>query len=117
MSRWDIHDDQTTATGHVEGFCLHPVSETVDAVDNCWDLGGDFGPFSTAFGTGNLGAGPFDPARPATLLSNGTPVDEDDAPMPPLRVDLGITPNSGADGDLSGAGQLREVRQVGCVQP
>ncbi len=26
--------------------------------------------------------------------------------MPPLRVDLSIKPNSGADGDISGAGQL-----------
>ena len=106
VNRWDIHDDQTKAIGHVQGFCLFPTSDTVDAVDNCWDLGGDYGPFSTAFGTGNLGAGPFDPARPATLLSDGNPVNEDDAPMPPLRVDVNITPNTGADGDISGAGQL-----------
>ncbi len=64
VNRWDIHDDQSTATGHVDGFCRHPDSKTIDAVDNCMDRGGDYGPFSTAFGTGNLAAGPFDPARP-----------------------------------------------------
>jgi hypothetical protein len=106
VQRWDIHDDQTKATGHVQGFCLFPTQKDVDAVDNCWDLGGDYGPFSTAFGTGNLGAGPFDPARPVTLLSNGNDVDEDDAPMPPLRVDLKIKPNTGGESDVSGVGQL-----------
>lgn len=106
VQRWDIHDDQTKATGHVQGFCLFPTSQDVDAVDNCWDIGRDFGPFSTAFGTGNLAAGPFDPTRPPTLLSDGNPVNQDDAPMPPLRVDLAIKPNSGGAGDISGAGQL-----------
>lgn len=106
--RWDIHDDQTKVIGHKWGFCYPPFADPpaphTDAVDNC-NGGGDLGHFSTVFGTGNLAAGPFDPARPATLLSNGQ-LNAGDAPMPALRVNVKIKPNSGEDGDLSGAGQL-----------
>jgi hypothetical protein len=108
VQKWDIHDDRTKATGHVRyGLCpFDRVDGKVDAVDNCVDLFMDYGPFSNAFGTLNIGAGPFDPARKATNLANGNPVDRDDAPMPALRVDLAIAENSGGSADISGVGSL-----------
>lgn len=109
--RWDIHDDQTDVSGHVRGFCMPPYlpapAPGVDSVDNCNGsyYPDDLGPFSTVFGTGNRALGPFDPARPDSLLSNGQ-LNSGDAPMPAARVMVKIKPNSGATGDLSGVGQL-----------
>lgn len=106
--RWDIHDDRGSATDrHVAGFCTPPSPSAVDDVDNCQG-GGDAGPFSNRFGQGVSAFGPFDPARPATLLSNGA-LDAGDAPMPAARVDVSIQPNTGAAGDISGAGALAKV--------
>ena len=53
------------------------------------------------------GAGPFDPARPATLLANGV-VDAGDAPMPAARVDVSIAPNSGG-ASIDGVGALEKA--------
>ncbi len=102
--RWDIHDDQGAGENHVSGFCSTNLGASIDAVDNC-NGGGDLGPFSNVFGQGVTAGGPFDPARPATLLSNGM-LDANDAPMPATRVDIAIAPNSGAAGDTSGSGAL-----------
>ena len=99
--RWDIHDDQLPTEGHVAGFCTPAVPVAIDAVDNC--KGG--AAFSNVFGQGVTASGPFDPARPATLLSDGQ-LNSGDAPMPATRVDLAIAPNTGAAGDISGAGAL-----------
>ena len=100
--RWDIHDDLTqdraarrSASSAWQGPCR---TVTVDAVDNCRgprDVAGydaDFGPFSRVFGdrvngAEGQGAGPFDPLRPQTLLSDGK-LDAGDAPMPAARVDV-----------------------------
>ncbi|HEY5141914.1 MAG TPA: hypothetical protein VII98_00260, partial [Solirubrobacteraceae bacterium] len=109
--RWDIHDGQGPAEGHVAGFCTPTVpAVTIDAVDNC-NGGGALGAFSNVFGQGVTAGGPFDPARPATLLSDGT-LDSSDAPMPATRVDLAIAPNSGAAGDISGTGALVSVNKT-----
>ncbi len=106
--RWDIHDGQGPAEGHVAGFCTPTVpAVTIDAVDNC--NGGAAS--SNVFGQGVTAAGPFDPARPATLLSDGQ-LNSADAPMPATRVDLAIAPNSGAAGDISGAGALVQVAKT-----
>lgn len=102
--RWDIHDGQGSVDGHVSGFCTTGAVAAIDAVDNC-NGGGDLGPFSNVFGQGVTAGGPFDPARPATLLSDGQ-LNAADAPMPATRVDLAIAPNSGAAGDISGTGAL-----------
>jgi hypothetical protein len=114
-ARWDIHDDLDEGRDHVRthhGFCDHANSWTNDDVDNCetpW-FANELGPFSNVFGLGVQAGGPFDPLRPATLLSNGPTedgqVDYADAPMPATRVDIEIAPNSGRDGDISGVGQL-----------
>ena len=105
--QWDIHDGQGQEEGHVSGFCKTGVSPTAppDAVDNCNGSNSDLGPFSNVFGQGVTAAGPFDPARPATLLANGN-LDANDAPMPATRVDVSIAPNSGKAGDISGTGAL-----------
>jgi hypothetical protein len=110
--RWDIHDDQGEGRRHVfGGFCdwRSQSSPLYDDVDNCRTPYGDDqnGPFSNVHGSGVQAAGPFDPLRPGTLLSNGK-LDADDAPMPAVRVDLEIAPNSGDKGDISGVGALRE---------
>ncbi len=100
--RWDIHDDDTAAEGHSADSGCAGGSGSVDSVDNCIGSGpvGDTGPFSSIFGlvgTYNDAIGPFDPIRPfETLLSDGNPVNADDAPMPALRVDVSLT-NANAD--------------------
>lgn len=101
--RWDIHDTQSALPDvHVPGFC-GPGLVTRDQVDDCQG-GGDLGPFSRVFGDGAAGAaGPFDPQRLGSLLSDGA-LDADDAPMPAARVDLQIAQNSGGATDVSGAG-------------
>ena len=116
-SAWDIHDDNTAAEGHKAGIglpqsCFQLPNETatpvIDSVDNCSSPKAPFGPFSTIFGlTSATVVGPFDPVAGATnvLLSDGK-LDWGDAPMPPARLDVQIAPNSGAAGDISGAGRL-----------
>ena len=115
--RWDIHDDALKTEQHVAGECPTGLpTVTVDAVDNCRgprDVAGydaDFGPFSRVFGdrvngAEGQGAGPFDPLRPQTLLSDGK-LDAGDAPMPAARVDVEIAPNTA--GGINGAGQLQK---------
>ena len=116
--RWDIHDDLLKTEQHVVGECLEGLpTVTVDAVDNCRgprDVAGynaDFGPFSRVFGdrvngAEGQGAGPFDPLRPQTLLSDGK-LDAGDAPMPAARVDVQIAPNTA--GGINGAGALEKA--------
>ncbi len=110
-NRWDIHDDTTAAEGHVATSGCTTLIDTSESVDNCNGAYGndpDLGPFSSIFGlvgTQNDAYGPFDPIRSfETLLSDGN-LNADDAPMPALRVDVGLT-NAGADhsvGSLSKA--------------
>ena len=67
--RWDIHDDNTTASNHAGGNSCLPRAGTVDAVDNCFILdatgptaGDESGPFSHYFGySSDFTVGPFDP--------------------------------------------------------
>ncbi len=99
--RWDIHDDQTTAANHFGGNPCTPKAGTTDAVDNC--LGGpaganetndaaNFGFFSNIyFGTAPT-VGPFDPLRPSDSFLPDNKTDKDDAPGPPLRIDVRIGP-------------------------
>jgi hypothetical protein len=114
--RWDIHDDLLKTEQHVIGEC-GGTAVPVDAVDNC--LGprkiegydADFGPFSRVFGdrvngAEGQGAGPFDPLRPQTLLSDGK-LDAGDAPMPAARIDVEIAPNT--PGGINGAGALEKA--------
>jgi hypothetical protein len=100
--RWDIHDDDLTTENHVSAsFCTSDVTTTlIDAVDNCngaptTSSDPDLGPFSNIYGgTDAFAFGPFDPVRPFdTLLSDGK-LDAGDAPMPALRVDVNISPDS-----------------------
>ncbi len=113
---WDIHDDRTKKEDHRPGsptFCLDKVPvppPAVDAVDNCRGAGsGELGPFSRFFGDGIEAAGPFDPNRPElTLLSDGK-LDADDAPMPAVRLDVSIAPNSGSATDIGGVGSLEKA--------
>jgi hypothetical protein len=121
---WDVHDDWNSPADskskpehnldqHVYGKCIYktgssdkPVA-TVDQVDNC--LGGHS--FTTVFGTlsGSPTMGPFDPLLPReTLLSDGK-TDAGDFQGPPTRATIWIDQNSGAKGDISGAGYLGEV--------
>jgi len=104
---WDIHDDQGMGAEHVPGFCAPVGNSGLDDVDNCQG-GGDLGPFSNQFGQGVSAGGPFDPARPETLLSNGR-LNADDAPMPAARIDVAIKPNSGSPADISGVGSLQKA--------
>jgi hypothetical protein len=116
---WDIHDSSGPPTRggdgglpdiHVPGFCPPPnnTSTTIDQVDNCTG-GGILGPFSRVFGDGTIGPvfapgsvlgtiGPFDPQYPeSTLLSDGN-LNQLDAPMPPLRLEVSSNGNTGAFG-------------------
>src|SRR3954471_1590726 len=127
---WDIHDDQSTASGNVDadaavspqsgytGPCdplsvdFSPLRDTsIDAVDNCAGGLGEEGPFSRIWPvlTTGLAVGPFDPLRSnETFLGDGK-LDGGDVPMPAARVDFAITPNSGAATDISGAGTLQAL--------
>lgn len=96
--RWDIHDDMANTEGHVPtSFCVDQNTSSTEAVDNC--LGGlysdaDLGPFSNIYGGTDEAMGPFDPIRGnQTLLSDGQ-LNAGDAPMPQLRVDVNISPDS-----------------------
>ena len=101
--RWDIHDDTLKTEGHVPGACAGIA--TVDAVDNC--RGGLN--FSRVFGDLVFDpAGPFDPVRTDTLLSDGK-LDAGDAPMPAARVDIQIAANTDPETDIGGAGALEKA--------
>jgi hypothetical protein len=102
---WDIHDSSAPAAlgvtdtldTHVAGFCApKTASTTTDQVDNCQG-GGEFDAFSRVFGDNtDPTIGPFDPEYPdQTLLSDGL-LNAADAPMPPLRINLTSTGNTGA---------------------
>ncbi|WP_028063751.1 hypothetical protein [Solirubrobacter soli] len=109
---WDIHDTSSpTPDTHVPGFCTSGVDPKalIDQVDDC--NGGTMnGPFSRVFGDSvNNVVGPFDPARPNTLLSDGQ-LTADDAPMPAARVDIEIAPNT--PGQIDGAGSLLGVSKA-----
>jgi len=112
---WDTHDDDLTTEGHPAGPCGPGPHDGIDAVDNCVG-GGDTGPFSafdaltgTAFLSSASAIGPFDPTRADdTFLPDGR-LTAGDAPMPALRVDVSIAPNSGAPTDTSGIGTLTQV--------
>jgi hypothetical protein len=109
-ARWDIHDDKTPASNHAGANACTPRAGSVDAVDNC--LGGDqdgqfsflFGYSQPGFGGGgglNAAVGPFDQVRPLnSLLSDGA-LNQDDAPMPPIRVDVRL--GAGSAGGLEAA--------------
>ena len=103
--RWDIHDDLLKTEGHVAGDCDWTPPTAIDAVDNC--QGGDW--FSRVFGDLVFDpAGPFDPVRDETLLSDGK-LDAGDAPMPAARVDIAIAPNTNPLTDIGGAGALEKA--------
>ena len=123
LTNWDIHDTQaSTADNHVftNGVQCNPpevnLVGTTDTVDNCTfgglvtpTFGGVHGGFSTVFGTqsrAGFSDGPFDPLYSNdTMLSDGT-VDPGDAPMPAAQIDVDITENTTAPGDISGVGYL-----------
>jgi len=91
---WDIHGTPKEATategnGTNEGFLLSKFTRV-------------FGDLTS--GT-NATVGPFEPqAANETLLSDGR-LNENDAPMPALRIDLSIAKNEGGS-DLGGVGQI-----------
>ncbi len=127
---WDVHDDQTLAAGHTDadaqvspdsdysgpceelGIDFLPVLDTVfDSVDNCAGGLGEEGPFSRIWPTltSGLAVGPYDPLRPdATFLGDGR-VTAGDVVMPSAPIDVAIEPNTGAPGDISGAGTLEAL--------
>jgi hypothetical protein len=103
--RWDIHDDQTTASDHAGDNACTPAAGEVDAVDNCFIVddngtpsnpaddvaGGEKGPFSHFYGySSDYTVGPFDPVRDFDTFLGDNELNADDAPMPPLRVDFRI---------------------------
>jgi hypothetical protein len=106
-ARWDIHDDKTTASNHAGANACTPRAGAVDAVDNCLG-GGETGQFSFLYGysqpsatNGAAALGPFDQIRPLnSLLSDGA-LNQDDAPMPPIRVDVRL--GAGSAGGLVAA--------------
>ncbi len=127
---WDVHDDQGTAAGHVDGdAALSPASPyngscdpigvdflpvldmAVDAVDNCTGGPAEEGPFSRIWPTftSGLAIGPFDPLRAAeTFLGDGR-ITAGDVVLPSAPIELVIAPNSGAVGDVSGTGTLEAL--------
>ena len=99
ISGWDIHDDQDIREGHVAGSGCGGPAAAREAVDNCFG-GGELGAFSRLIGFTLPTRGPFDPLRPdESYLPDGV-IDAGDAPMPALRIDVGV---SGAFGALDDA--------------
>lgn len=92
---WDIHGTPGEGTDPNE---FEPLNDPLTA--SFWRPAFDnytSGPYATI--------GPFDPQAPnETLLSDGR-LNANDAPMPAIRVDVGIAPNTGG-GDLGGVGQI-----------
>jgi hypothetical protein len=97
---------------NVDSFCLNKwfgttagTNLTNDAVDNC--LGGlpfgdlaDYGPFSNING-GHVAIGPFDQLRPFTSVFSDGNLNQWDAPMPALQVNVKLA--SGDVGSLESA--------------
>jgi hypothetical protein len=111
-AKWDIHDDRLKTENHpLYSQCTtHLASVAIDAVDDCNGAGmGDAGPFSRVFGDLAAALGPFDPVRPELSLFSDGKVDPGDAPMPAVRVDVSIAPNSGSPTDISGVGSLEKA--------
>ena len=99
--RWDIHDDKSPASNHAGANNCTPRAGTVDAVDNCLG-GGERGPFSHFYGfSSDWTVGPFDPVRDFDTFLADNKLDEWDAPMPALRVDVRIA--AGGIGSLEKA--------------
>jgi hypothetical protein len=95
-NQWDIHE--TPSLGDSSN-----TEETGNSALNADYLRSAFGDFTSGV---TATVGPFDPeAANETLLSDGV-LNEDDAPMPALRIDVGIAPNSGGSTDISGVGQI-----------
>jgi hypothetical protein len=93
-SQWDIHE--TVANGgdvNTEEVSNDPLHADFSRVF------GDFTSGATAT------VGPFDPeAADETLLSDGA-LNADDAPMPALRIDVALAPNTGGS-DIGGVGEI-----------
>jgi hypothetical protein len=103
-SGWDIHDDQidqveNPAADHSVSAICSGLNLLLDEVDNCLG-GGETGTFSRLIGGTNPTVGPFDPLRPNSSYLPDGKIDAGDAPMPALRIDVGVT---GAFGALAAA--------------
>jgi hypothetical protein len=119
---WDIHgtpggaaEGEETAVnslGDATKVCTTGFVASHSSTDNCNGAAEEdplLSKFSRLFGdlTSGLTAttGPFDPqAANETLLSDGR-LNADDAPMPPMRIDVSIAKNTGGS-DLGGVGQI-----------
>lgn len=122
---WDIHGTPGLSNG--EEAIVEPTNETglvcksgtpsseFSATDNCNGSTGNNEPEETAFSRiyGDLTSGetstegPFDPlAANQTLLSDGR-LNQDDAPMPALQINVGIEEH--LEGGLGGVGSLEEI--------
>ncbi len=112
---WDIHgspglagEGEETRLGTAPEECEHGYpSGSTSSTDNC---NGGSTEFSRVFGDltsePTATVGPFDPQLAnQTLLSDGR-LNEYDAPMPAMRIDLAIAPSNHT---LGGVGQLKEV--------
>jgi len=90
---WDIHGTPSTGDGY-------NASSTSALFDPFYRYGlGSYTSGETAT------VGPYDPqAASETLLSDGQPVNADDAPMPAMRIDVSIKGNE--SGGLGGVGQI-----------
>lgn len=117
---WDIHGTPGAAApgeetsvepgGDPTKVCTSGFHSTHSSTDNCNGLEGESpltSKFSRVFGDLTSGEtatiGPFDPqAANETLLSDGR-LNQDDAPMPAMRIDVSIAKN---EGGLGGVGQI-----------
>jgi len=118
---WDIHGTPGENPWHgndeeypersvgAEG-CETGSPSSVSSTDNCNGGTTEFSrnfenPFALTFGP-NATVGPYDPqAGDETLLSDGR-LNESDAPMPAMRIDVSIAKNKGGEGELGGVGQI-----------
>jgi hypothetical protein len=119
---WDIHgtpgrvngneETAVNALGEASKVCTTGSIGSLSATDNCNGTGAGTplnSQFSRVFGDLTSGitstVGPYDPeAANQTLLSDGE-LNENDAPMPAMRIDVSIAANKGAP-DLGGVGQI-----------
>jgi len=127
---WDIHgtpgrvngpeETAVDSLGDPELICTSGNGSIgFSATDNCnGSTTGD--PETTAFSRlfGDLTSGftstegPYDPLAPnQTLLSDGA-LNENDAPMPALQIDVGIAENENNGTDLGGVGSLEEITKA-----
>jgi hypothetical protein len=120
---WDIHgtpgaaaeaeETKVEVAGDPTEVCTSGNPGVNSSTDNCNGEEGESpltSKFSRVFGDLTSGetatVGPFDPqAANETLLSDGR-LNQDDAPMPALRVDVSIAKN---EGGLGGVGQISEA--------